>query len=100
MKGLIALILLLAFVFGGSATILAKDDDHPEALQWCEANENLGYKNIGRCVRAFMSCYAPGNTGAECACEDFLNGNPQEFYVEYNNMATCINHLRYGYAFE
>ena len=99
MKIFITLMLLLACIFGGSGALLAKDDDYPEALQWCEANDNLGYKNVGRCTRAFMACNARGNTGAECVCKDFLNSEPVSFYVEYDNLATCINHLKYGYVF-
>lgn len=100
MKRFIALMLLLAFVFGGSFAALAKDDLYSEALQRCEANENLGYKNLGRCVKAFMACNSPENAGAECVCTDFQNNEPLIFYDQYDNLATCINHLRYGYVFE
>jgi hypothetical protein len=102
MKRLIALSILLVFVIGTPMLLFAKKEKGEDKTyaQFCMANGNLGYRSLGECVAVLSSCNRPGNTGPECACEEFLNNDPQGFYVEYNSFAECISHLRDGFVSE
>jgi hypothetical protein len=107
MKKLIALLIVLAFVIWIPGFVVAKKDknvenkvDQQSASQFCEANDNMGYNSMGRCVRVYMACYGPGNTEAVCICRNFQNESPTAFYTEFNNLNECINFERQGYVFE
>jgi hypothetical protein len=107
MKKLIALLIVLAFVIWIPGSVVAKKDvkqqvDQENAVQYCEANDNMGYNSLGRCVRVYMACYGPGNTEAVCICTKHQNEDPIGFYNEsgFNNLDECINFQRHGYVFE
>ena len=105
MKKLIALLIVLAFVIWIPSSVVAKKDvdnqvDQQNASQYCDANNNMGYNSLGRCVRVYMACNGPGNTEAVCICRTYQDENPTGFYTEYNSLGECINFQRHGYVFE
>jgi len=106
MKKFVILTILIAFVIGVPASMLAKGKDKPtsiefmNAAQFCDANGNLGYGSFGQCMSIFRACYGPGNSGAICVCKQFQKGEPQQFYVQYNNLDECVNFIRTGYVYE
>lgn len=107
MKKLIALLIVLTFVIWIPGSVVAKkvvknQVEEQNAAQFCEANGNMGFNSLGRCVRVYMACNGPGNTGAVCLCRQLQNNNPQVFYNEsgFNNLDECINFQRNGYVFE
>lgn len=105
MKKLIALLIVLTFVFCIPGSGVAKKEvknqaDEQNAMQYCEANGNMGFNSLGRCVRLYMACNGPGNTEAVCICKTFQDEEPTEFYTEYNNLDECISFHRDGYVHE
>jgi hypothetical protein len=100
MKKLILLTLLMAFIVGLPITTFAKNDAFINPSQWCTANDDLGLSSHGACVKYLMACKGPGDTGPLCGCRELLDFSPQGFYGEYNNLAECVNHLKYGYVFD
>jgi hypothetical protein len=97
MKRLIALMIVLAFVAVVPSAVFANGVVYKNASQWCTANDDLQLKNHGTCVSLVKACEEQGNTGPVCSCKEFLNADPTGFYVEYNNLDECIDHLRLGY---
>jgi len=106
MRKFVALAIVLAFVIVVPASTLAKGKKTPKSIeftsaaQFCDANGNLGYGSFGECMSIFRACYGPGNSGAVCVCKQFQTGEPQQFYVQYNNLDECVNFMRHGYVFE
>jgi len=105
MKKLIGLLIVLAFVIWIPGSAVAEKDvdnqvDPQNAAQYCEANDNMGYNSLGRCVRVYMACHGPGNTEAVCICRTYQDENPTEFYDAYNNLGECISFQRDGYVHE
>ena len=107
MKKLMALSIVLAFVIWIPGSVVAKkvvdnQGEQQNASQYCEANGNMGYDSLGRCVRVYMACYGPGNTEAVCICTKHQNEDPIGFYTEsgFNNLDECINFQRHGYPCE
>ncbi len=98
MKTSLAFIIMLVLVVGISVPVLAIDGEYKNASQWCKANDDLGYRNHGQCVRSFTACYGRGNTGPLCACKDYLDSNPGGFHEEYNNLGECVSHLWHGFV--
>ena len=99
MKKFIALLIVLTFVIGIPGAVVAKVDQE-NANQFCKANNNMGYNNLGRCVRVYTACYRPGNMEAVCVCETYQSEDSTGFYTEYNNLAECISFQRDGYVHE
>ena len=101
MKKSIGLLIALAFVIWIPGSVVAKKDvDQQNASQYCKANDNMGYNNLGRCVRVYMACNGPGNTEAVCICKTYQHEDPEGFYTEYNNLGECISFHRDGYVHE
>ena len=105
MKKLIALLIVLAFVIWIPGSVVARKDvknqvEQQNAAQYCEANDNMGYDSLARCVRVYMACNGPGNTGAVCICRQYQDNDPKGFYDAFNNFDECINFQRHGYVFE
>jgi hypothetical protein len=98
MKTSLGFVMLLVLVVGISAPVLAIDGEFKNASQWCKANNDLDYSNHGQCVRSVTACYGRGNSGPVCACKDYLDNDPDGFYVEYNNLGECVSHLRQGFV--
>ena len=105
MKKFVTLTILLAFVVVAPTSALAKKEattkslEFMSAAQFCDANGNLG-GSFGDCMSIFRACYGPGNSGAVCVCKQFQKGEPQKFYVQYNNLDECVNFMRQGFVFE
>ena len=105
MKKLIALLIALAFVIGIPGSVIAEKDvdkqvDQQNASQYCTANDNMGYNNLGRCVRVYMACNGPGIMEAACICRIYQDEDPTGFFTEYNNQEECISYHRDGYVHE
>ena len=79
MKKIIALLIVLTFVIGIPGAVVAKVDQE-NASQFCKANDNMGYNNLGRCVRVYTACYGPGNTEAVCVCKTYQSEDSTGFY--------------------
>lgn len=101
MKRLVVLTVLMTVVVGIPISILAKKDgSRGGAAQFCKANNNLGYEDLGQCVSIFRAHYGPGNSGPVGVCKEFVYNAPKAFYENYNSLDDCISHLRNGYVVE
>jgi hypothetical protein len=96
MKKVIVFTMLLSLVLVIPSAAFANDISAKDASAYCAANDNLGFKNQGQCVRHLRVCYGPGNTGPLCVCNGYLRDEPEGFYDMYNNIGHCISHLRRG----
>ena len=70
------------------------------AIQFCEANGNLGYSSFGECMTIFAVAYGPGKAGPVGVCKAFRNNNPENFYDQFDNLDQCANFLSTGYVYE
>lgn len=107
MRKLLILSVLLVFVIGVAGSVLAKgekknkeDIQLTRAIQFCEANSNLGYSSFGECMGIFAVAYGPGKAGPVGVCSAFMNNNPENFYVQFNNLNECRKFLQTGYVHE
>ena len=99
MKRFILLTIVIAFIVGSPVSILANNStiDPQEASKFCKANDDFDYNNHGQCVRYYVTCYGPGNSGPVCVCQGFMDSSPNVFFDAYNNFGECVSHLRRGF---